>query len=553
MENIVEVKQLSVKYKEGFTLEPIDLYIKEGEIISVVGESGSGKSTFGKAIVRLLEEEATISGNILINGENILSFSKDELRDRRLKEFSICFQNSNELLNPLLTIREQLYEVLIKKYPKKELDRIVKELLDDVGLYEEVLNKYPKELSGGMIQKILIITSICLKPKFVILDEPTSSLDIESRKQVLDLIKSINKKYNISFLIVTHDLNIARDLSARTMVLYRGHAVEIGDSKKIIERPKHPYSRGLINSSMDINPYRDIWGIRHGDKCLCEETEGCSFFYRCTQRLDSCEYTKPKVVESIEEKDRFIACNRGGIVKVLEGKKLIKKFDNHKIIDNISVDLLSSEVVSLVGSSGVGKTTLSSMLAGYLEFDSGEILFEGTGVNFKELHKIKNGLQMIFQDPTTSINPNLSVLDAVSEPLRLSYKEDLLEPVQRVLYDVGLPTSESFLKSKIKSLSGGQKQRISVARAIIMDPKVLIADEPTSMLDASSKANLLRLLKGIQNSRGFSMLIITHDLSSAMKISDRIYILENSRNIIELTDTSTVNNYFSETAICKLA
>lgn len=529
---MIKIDRLKATYFQGFSLNSISIDIDRGEIVSLVGESGSGKTTFGKAVVGMLNKDAKVSGKVIIDGVDIYSISQSKFKTMQMRDFSICFQNSKELLNPLLTIEEHLYEVLIKKYDRGDIREEAIRLLTEVGLEEDILQRHPCELSGGMIQKILMIISICLKPKFVVLDEPTSSLDEESKEQIIQLIKNINREYNTSFLIITHDLTLAKNLSNRMAIIYGGNIVEIGQGDEILENPIHPYTRGLINSSMELNPYKDIWGIPNGENYT--NLSGCPFFTRCNQRLESCEETIPSLKKTSRDRNRLIACNRGGIIKYIEGNKITKSYNNREVLKDIDIELMAGETISLIGRSGIGKTTLLKILGGFLPPDYGEILFEGNRIDFRELHRSKYGLQVVFQDPTTSINPNMKIIDAVSEPLRLSFKQrDYIEETKKALKDVGLPQDDVFLNKKVKYLSGGQKQRISVARALTMEPKVLLADEPTSMLDVSSKANLLRLLKGIQNSKGFSMIIVTHDIISAVKISDRIYLLEKPNVIKE--------------------
>ncbi|MEW8974301.1 MAG: ABC transporter ATP-binding protein [Tissierellaceae bacterium] len=529
---MIKIDRLKATYFQGFSLNSISMDIDRGEIVSLVGESGSGKTTFGKAVVGMLNKDAKVSGKVIIDGVDIYSISQSKFKTMQMRDFSICFQNSKELLNPLLTIEEHLYEVLIKKYDRGDIREEAIRLLTEVGLEEDILQRHPCELSGGMIQKILMIISICLKPKFVVLDEPTSSLDEESKEQIIQLIKNINREYNTSFLIITHDLTLAKNLSNRMAIIYGGNIVEIGQGDEILENPIHPYTRGLINSSMELNPYKDIWGIPNGENYT--NLSGCPFFTRCNQRLESCEETIPSLKKTSRDRNRLIACNRGGIIKYIEGNKITKSYNNREVLKDIDIELMAGETISLIGRSGIGKTTLLKILGGFLPPDYGEILFEGNRIDFRELHRSKYGLQVVFQDPTTSINPNMKIIDAVSEPLRLSFKQrDYIEETKKALKDVGLPQDDVFLNKKVKYLSGGQKQRISVARALTMEPKVLLADEPTSMLDVSSKANLLRLLKGIQNSKGFSMIIVTHDIISAVKISDRIYLLEKPNVIKE--------------------
>ncbi|NLT94650.1 MAG: ABC transporter ATP-binding protein, partial [Clostridia bacterium] len=508
-----------------------------------------GKSTLGKAMVNLVDNDALVSGSVKIAGTEIYSINEKELRKLRMHQISICFQNSRELLNPMLSIEEQIYEVLRKKYTQKELAAKTQELLRKVGLSPEVLALYPHQLSGGMVQKVLIATAIALEPKLVILDEPTSSLDPASKGQIINLIQELNELQGITFVVITHDFSVAKALSRRILILYRGKLVEAGSTQDVLRHPRHPYTKGLINSSVEINPYRDVWGIRNiGERD--EVIEGCPFYLRCTQSLRECKTVLPALRPYPEDPRRWIACNRGGVITFLRGKDICKSYGCKKIIDKINIEVMAAEVVALVGVSGIGKTTLAGILGGYLEYDSGEIFFLEEKADFNKLHQKKNGLQMVFQDPNSSINPNFTVLEAVAEPLRLtSQEEDYESRVKAVLHDVGLPTGNAFLTQKVRYLSGGQKQRVAIARALTMEPLVLVADEPTSLLDSSSKANLLRLLKGLQNSKGFSMLFITHDLAAAIKIADRIYILEKNnrlKELVDINDFKALEMYFTK-------
>ena len=441
-----------------------------------------------------------------------------------MEAFSIVFQNSGEWLNPSMKLKEQLAETLIKKYPKEMHREKMEYLMELTGLKTEDLERYPKELSGGMAQKFLLANAMALSPKLVILDEPTSSMDAKSRKAFMEMIRMMNERYHTAFLLITHDLRLAKELSSRILVLYGGTVEEMGDTDQVLNRPRHPYTQGLIRSSMDINLVRDIWGIRPAGE---EPGDGCPFAARCSQGLEVCKSKKPGLTEWKE--GQYVACNRGGIVTLLEAEHIRKSFGNQEVIKDAGLEIGHGEFVSLVGKSGVGKTTFSRILGGFSDTFEGRILFEGKPVDYEKLHRMKNGLQMVFQDSNASINPGMSVLEAVGEPLLLSGEPRTREAVKDALRDVGLPCHDDFLKMKIRKLSGGQKQRAAVARALTMKPSLLIADEPTSMLDPSSKANVLRLLKGLQNQKGFSMLMVTHDLTCAAKVSDRIYLLKDGQ------------------------
>lgn len=531
MNEVLRTEKLGVHFYDGsFCLQPVDIILEQGEILAIIGESGSGKSTLAKALTGLNAENAKVEGTVLICGKNLYQISEKERKQMRMRQFSIAMQASREWLNPMLSIYNQLKEILVKEYKKDEIDRRIKELTVLTGYPYDALKKYPSELSGGMIQKVLIMSAIALKPQVVILDEPTSALDTESAAGIQRMVREIRRKEDTAFLIITHDLYLAHEVSDRIMVFYRGMLVEEGKTKSLFASPRHPYTKGLFRSSMDINIYRDIWGIQRSRSGEEQAGEGCPFFSRCHQCLPSCKTHKP-VLKSLEQDSHWrLACNRGGIVKVLEGRKISKSYGKDCILNQAEVYVESAEVVALVGPSGCGKSTLAHILSGIVKPNQGEVLYEQERADYKVLHRIEGGMQIVRQDPDAALNPEMTVRDAVVEPLILNRKDvDCEQEATELLNAVGLPVDKEMLNSRIRRLSGGQKQKVVIARALALKPRLLIADEITSMLDASSKANLLRLLKGIQNSRGLAMLFITHDQAAARKISDRIYEFEEGK------------------------
>lgn len=545
---LLEVKNVSVRYPGVFELRPLSFSLSAGEILAVVGESGSGKSTLSAAIASLLPPEAEFSGEVYLGGREISGKTEAQLRPLRMKEFSVAFQNSRERLNPSLTLREQLYEVLRREFDRNQLAQKAAELMELVGLSNEDLSRYPRELSGGMLQKYMIASAIALSPPLVILDEPTSSLDLRSRNEFIQLILRIRRQSGTAFLLVTHDLTLAQRLSQRVLVLYKGVIQELGQTEQVLSAPRHPYTRGLVGSAMDLNLVRDIWGIRQETG---RHEGGCPFYGRCTQSIPQCASYCPSLQRADTPDERYVSCLRGGIVRLLEARNIVKNYGRQRVLDGASIEIYCGETVSLVGASGSGKTTLSSIAAGFLGCDGGEVLFFGEKADFKTLLKTRHGIQMVFQDSDSAINPSMRVLDAVSEPLRLYGEKEFAQTALQSLAEVDLPVDSAFLQRRVRSLSGGQKQRLALARALSMHPRLLIADEPTSMLDASSKANLIRLLKSLQNQHGHSFLMVTHDLACAAKISERIYYLQGGKarlaeNLAQLNEEYLDMSIFSD-------
>lgn len=517
---LLNVENLSVCYP-GFHFHPVSFSMEEGEILAVIGESGSGKTTLAKAVTCLLGSDGELSGTVNIDGHELVSMPEKQRKKLRSTLFSMAFQNAAQYLNPTMTLFGHLQEILDREVPRKEQPGRMASLMERVGLAKTDLSRYPKELSGGMAQKFLLACAVALSPRLVVLDEPTSSLDQQSVDEFVELIKKLNREEHIAFLLITHDMHLAQRLSRRMLVLYEGHLMEMGGTAQILDEPRHPYTRGLLRSSISLNLARDIWGIPPARRTA---SSSCPFYGRCTQSVEQCGKCPPELTTHSD--GRAIACHRGGIVKTLEGLAIGKSFGKRRILDGCNVCVHSGETVALVGASGVGKTTLARILSGFDDGKfEGNVLFEGEKADFSVLHKTKGGIQMVFQDSEDALNPRMTVFDAAAEPLRLSGGDDVAASVEKALLEVGLPTGD-FLKKTVRTLSGGQKQRLCLARALTMEPKLLIADEPTAMLDPSTCANVLRLLKSLQNSRGFSMLIVTHDLDSAVKISDSILLLQ---------------------------
>ncbi len=546
--SLLKIENLSLEYKledqRISALNNLSLSLNKGESLGIIGESGSGKTSMAMAIMGLIKSPAHISGNIYFKDKDINKLTKRELEGLRWKKMAIVFQNSLDILNPLLTIHEQIDEVLVRHtgLPGKAREKRIEELLTKVNLDLGMLYSYPHELSGGMRQRVLIAMALACEPELLIVDEPTSALDMVSKAEIIELLSSLYKENNFALLVISHELDTVLKLTSKVCVMYAGSLVEKGGTEDLLRSPRHSYSKGLLNSSPSVNIFGDMWGIPDGSVDC--ENKGCPFKNRCTQSIDICDREKPKL-EYIG-KDRQVACHRGGIVTILKGKNISKIYKSKnrsvKACIDCNIHIESGEVVALIGESGSGKTTLASILSGIDRADRGEISFEDKLLKGNNFTSMEEGIQMVFQDPFSAINEKLSIREVIAEPLRIIKKasyESLEDEIKGILGELQLPQDDIFLNRKSYTLSGGQRQRLSLARSLIVRPKILIADEISSMLDPSTQANILRLLKKLQNEKGFSMLYITHDLAVARKIADRVYVMSKGE-IVESGSSSKI-------------
>ncbi|MBY6950527.1 ABC transporter ATP-binding protein [Clostridium botulinum] len=539
MEDLLIVRDLSVYYENEKLYKAVDnvsFTLKTGENIGVIGESGSGKTSIAMAIMGLLRTNVKVQGEIIYKDKNILKLKNEEKNNYRWNKIALVFQNSLEVLNPVLNIKEQILEAIYKHLhiDKKEALDKVKDLLKMVGLSEDIGEEYPHNLSGGMRQKVLIAMALACDSEVLIVDEPTSALDNISKNEIIKLLKILQNKNNMTMIVISHDLYVIDKLTTKLEVMYKGNLLEEGYTKEIINNPMHTYTRGIINSSIEINPFRDLWGIPN-EEVLSEK--GCTFYGRCVQRSVLCKENKPKLSKISDR--RKVCCNKGGIINLLTANSLRKvyktKYKKVSAVNYCNLSIRSGEIVSLIGESGSGKSTLANILSGILKPDEGQVYFNDEKLEGNKFTSKKFGIQIIFQDPISAINSSFTIMEAIREPLDIIKDgsiEDRNNKVLQVLNKVQLPTEKYFVNKKCNELSGGQRQRVSIARALIMEPTLLIADEISSMLDPSTKANILRLLKQLQNLNGFSMLYITHDINLAKKISDKILVM-NSGKIVE--------------------
>ena len=506
MTNLVEIENLQVKFNtdsgEVNAVNGISFNIKKGETLALVGESGSGKSVTARGIIRLLAENAIISDqtSIKFNGTNKNSYSEKEYQNIRGKNISMIFQEPMSSLNPIYTIENQISEVLKihGKFSDKELKEKCLELLKQVQIPEPEsrLSQYPHQLSGGQRQRIMIAIAIANNPDLLIADEPTTALDVTVQTEILKLLQSLQQKYQMSILFITHDLTIVRQISDRVCVMYNGKIKETGITKEIFENPKDDYTKHLLSSEPEE---RDLHYDKNGRSILSGEN------------LDVTFNTKVKV---------------SGRNKVL----------SINAVNNISLDLKEGETLGIVGESGSGKTTLGQTLLRLVDRESntdveGEIKFFEDRIDRlsrKQFKPFRNQMQIVFQDPYASLNPRLSVKQIIEEglivALNMKDKNERLNKIENIMNEVGLEPS-SMLRFP-HEFSGGQRQRIAIARSFVLNPKFVLLDEPTSALDLSIQKQILELLLQLQKNHKTTYIFISHDLRVIRSISHNLIVMK---------------------------
>lgn len=541
MKTILKLEKFCFSYNKTnkYTLKNIKFEVKEGEILGIIGESGSGKTTLLFSILGLLFSKGQCSGNIYYN--NQLLDEEYKFKMLRWKEISMIFQNQLDAFNPRLTVGEHIYEVLKNLTKKEKINRVI-ELFRLLKLDEKFIQSYPSELSGGMRQKVLIATALSCNPKLILVDEPTTSIEEITKVEIIKILKELSRN-NITVIVTSHDLSVIKKLTDKIIVMDSGNIIEKGITTSFLKFQNHPYSRALVQASPFINIFKDLWGIYEAEEI--GNINGCPFYSKCPQRIPKCFCNNPQLIKLNEHTE--VACHLGGIINILEVNQLSKTYISKscilKALSEVSLKIRMGEIVSIIGESGSGKSTLAEIISGIKEKTSGEVKFLNKEISSDILSSL-NSIQIIFQDSSSAINLDLRIESILREPFLL-LKEKISFPVEEMkecLKNLGFPNSKEFLGKKAKELSGGEIQRLNIVRALLLKPKLLIADEITSMLDPSRKANLLRLLKGLQNKYGFSMLFITHDLTVAQKITDYFYVLKDGKIVEEGDGIKIFNN-----------
>ena len=503
---LISIQNLCVDYitSDGRikAVEDVSFDIQRGEIFGLVGESGSGKSTVVQAILRILPPPAVISGGkVIINNNNILSVSNTEVLQYRWKQISIVMQSALNALNPVLTVREQIEDVLKEHNNlkgKSATNRTI-ELLSLVDIDLNWLDSYPHQLSGGMRQRVVIAIALALMPPLIIMDEPTTALDVIVEREILAKIIKLRKELGFTIFFITHDLNLLLEFADRLAIMKTGRLVELDKVQKIRRGGQREYTKKLIRSLPSATGTRETGLL-----------------------------SKPESLDLGEQ-------------PLLEVRNLSKSFSDsgifysslNEVVENISFQVFPGEIVGLVGESGSGKSTIAKLITRLIRPTSGDIFLKGSNKKVSEARKVpleyRKQVQMVFQDPFSSLNSIHTVYHHLARPLlrhQLVSEEKLLDHIIEMLETVGLRPGSTFAEKFPHEMSGGERQRVAIARALSLSPDLIIADEPTSMLDVSIRMEILEIFARMRIEKNLSIIFITHDLASARYLADRIIVLQ---------------------------
>jgi len=528
--SLLEVKNLRIEYpsRHGVhaAVKSLSFSIERGEIVGVVGESGAGKSTVGNAVIDLLSPPGVIAdGEVFLDGEKISGLTAEEMRKVRGSKIGFIFQDPMTSLNPLFTVEQQLTETIhanLSVSPEEAYARALS-LMEQVGIPqpENRLKQFPHQFSGGMRQRVVIAIALAGEPELIIADEPTTALDVSIQDQILNLIRELCVKNNVGCMLVTHDMGVVSNVTDKVAVMYRGDLVEFGKTEKVLGDPDHSYTRSLISAV----PRSDIKLDRFPLVSYIEEAVEHEPIdvknHWLGQSQDQREYAGPLLkVENVNL--RFITKD-----SFFESRREYVQASN-----NVSFEIHEGETFGLVGESGSGKSTIARVIAGLYPPNSGSVTFEGIDLTAlkseKERRPMRRQMQMVFQNPYTSMNPRMKIFDIIAEPIRfhkLTRSESETQQIVNDLLDyVGLGRMAALKYPH--EFSGGQRQRISIARALATRPRLLICDEPTSALDVSVQAQILNLLKDLQDELNLTMLFISHDLPVIRQMCDRVGVMQ---------------------------
>jgi peptide/nickel transport system ATP-binding protein len=577
--NLLQVKDLRthirMRHSTVQAVDGVSLTIAPGETVGLVGESGCGKSMTGMSIMRLLPPSGQIvSGSICLNGQELTTLSKDEMREVRGNEVAMVFQDPMTSLNPTMTIGDQVAEPVREHrgVSKKQAIERAAEVLSLVGMPKPVerLRAYPHQLSGGLRQRVVIAMALACEPKLLIADEPTTALDVTIQSQILSLLDDLKERLHMGMLLITHDMGVIAGRADRVMVMYAGRIVESGDTGTIFGRMRHPYTEALLESIPDLETERShvLYSIPGLPPDLADPPANCRFAPRCRYVQTRCREEDPPLAG--EDPDHPYAClfpvtapkpepepvgqaaapgdhvTAGQAPEAQPGESLlvldhvVKEFPitkgvlqrqtgSVKAVSDVSLEVMRGETFGLVGESGCGKSTLGRLIVSLEKLTSGSIHFNDVEVSRlrgSSLRRARQDLQLMFQDPYASLDPRMRVSSTLREPLQAQHLGNRPEQEARIrelLGEVGLPATAMELYPH--EFSGGQRQRIGFARALTVKPRLIVADEPVSALDVSVQSQVLNLMRRLQREHDLTYIFISHDLAVVRYLADRIAVM----------------------------
>lgn len=544
--DVLTIEDLTVGFRHDGSLHDVvhhvSLSVGRGRTLGIVGESGSGKSVTSMSIMHLLPEKSSrVSGQIFFQGNgmakavDLLTLDEEQMREYRGSRIAMIFQEPMTSLNPVQRCGDQVAEMLMlhEDVSRKEARQRVIELFNEVMLPrpEKIFRSYPHEISGGQKQRVMIAMALICHPDILIADEPTTALDVTVQQGILNLLRKLQQKFNISIIFISHDLGVVGQIADDVAVMYRGKIVESGSAKEVLYNPQHPYTKGLLacRPPLDSRPYRL--------PTLADFENGTTVESKPTRPTD---HTTVSPTPLVSVRDLEVTYS---LRKNLFGKSL----EDLTAVNRVSFDIYRGETLGLVGESGCGKSTLGRALLRLIDSSSGQVVYDGRSLDSlsaSQMRQLRQKIQIVFQDPYSSLNPRITAGEAIMEPLAThrigANAKDRRERTVELMERVGL--GADMFDRYPHEFSGGQRQRICIARALIMNPEVVICDESVSALDVSVQAQVLNLLNDLKEHFGYTYLFITHDLSVVHYMADRIMVMQQGR----IVEQGTADQIYSD-------
>ncbi|MFJ5693470.1 ABC transporter ATP-binding protein [Arthrobacter sp. NPDC093125] len=552
---VLEVRDLSVDFGVDKVWVPaavgLNYEVRAGEVLAIVGESGSGKSASSMALLGLLPSNSRVSGSVKLSGKELLGADASNIRSVRGKDVAVIFQEPMTALNPVYTVGAQIMETVRlhnEVSPDQARERAL-QMLDLVELPdpEKAFKSYPHQLSGGQRQRAMIAQSLSCDPRLLIADEPTTALDVTVQAEILDLMRNLRNKLDSAIVLITHDMGVVADLADRIAVMRRGVIVETGTAEEIFHHPRHPYTQALLaavphlgqggaGADTDVDVTAALAAATHAELESVNREELLRRERENAAALAAAESARPAGEPVLELEDVAIEYPKQGRVPAF------------RAVEGANLTVYPGQVVGLVGESGSGKTTIGRAAVGLLPVADGRMRVVGQDIsaakkNGRQLHQVRRHIGMVFQDPSSSLNPRLPIGESIGEPMYLAgvaKGNDLQKRIEALLDQVELP--RGYRNRYPHELSGGQKQRVGIARALSLKPKLMVADEPTSALDVSVQAKVLELFQNLQRELGFACLFVTHDLAVVDVLADRICVMQRGRIVEQGTRDQILRN-----------